>query len=111
MNYIEINYTSLFLMIFLLLIPVYISIKYNLGIIKKLFSSTARMVIQLLLIGVFLKYIFKLNNVWLNLGWFMIMMVVTSYSIIDSSSVNKKRYIFPVTAAVTISSLGMLLFF
>lgn len=111
MNYIEINYLSLCLMIFLLLIPVYISIKYNLGIIKKLFSSTTRMVIQLLLIGIFLKYIFKLNNIWLNLSWFIIMMLVASYSIVDSSSVNKKRYIFPVTAAVTISSLGTLLFF
>ncbi len=111
MNYVEINYFSLLTLVFILLIPMYFSIKYKLSINKKLILSSLRMTVQLLLIGIFLKYIFKINNIWLNLGWFLTMIGVTSYSIVEGSGVKIEKFIIPVGAAIAFSTFLIVLYF
>ena len=107
----EITYLSLIFTMILLSIPIFISFKFNLGIIKKSIMSPLRMVIQLFLIGFFLKYLFKLNDIRLNILWLVIMISVASYTITESSSLKVKKFILPTALSITISTFFMMFYF
>jgi putative ABC transport system permease protein len=107
----EITYLSLFFTMLLLIIPVYISINFNLKIAKKSIMAALRMVIQLFLIGIFLKYLFKLNSIPLNLLWMFVMIVVASYTITESSSLKIKKFIIPILISITGSTFFMMFYF
>ncbi len=66
---IDINYLELFMGYALMLIPVFILWYYKTGLVKDTIVATARMTVQLLLVGVYLEYIFKLNCVLVNVAW------------------------------------------
>ena len=57
--------TALCLTALLLLIPIFISYKEGLHIIKDLVIATIRATIQLLILGFLLHYIFEINEKWL----------------------------------------------
>ena len=95
METVDITILSLGLTFLLLVVPVIISLIYGLKLIRPLLYSVARMSIQLILIGVFLKYLFLWNNVFINLAWLAIMIVVAVFSAIRSSSIKISRIILP----------------
>ena len=66
----------------LLLVPLLGVWHYRLGIASSLLISTFRMVIQLVLVGFFLEFVFRLNNWLLNLTWFLVMITVATFSVI-----------------------------
>lgn len=107
----DIAYLNLIFTMLLLVIPVYISIKFHLKIAGKTISSAVRMVIQLFLIGIFLKYLFKLNSIPLNLIWMFFMIAVASYTITESSSLKIKKFIFPAIISITGSTFFMMFYF
>lgn len=74
---------SLILAFALVLVSVGISIKEQLGLTKDVFYSVARAIIQLTIVGYILKYIFKINNVWLT--------IVITLLIIFNASWNANR--------------------
>ncbi|MGE4285610.1 MAG: iron export ABC transporter permease subunit FetB [Phycisphaerae bacterium] len=91
--------------LYLLLLPsLAIIIHYELGITKKLLISVLRMSLQLLLVGVFLKYIFILNNPLLNIGWLFIMLMAANLSVMSNASLNRKYFFLPIFIAITIST-------
>lgn len=49
--------------------------------IQNLLISVLRMVGQLLLVALYLEFVFKLNNIWLNIGWILLMVGVASFSV------------------------------
>lgn len=111
MNTSEISYFSI-LSLFILIIPIIIiNIKLNIKINKKIFYAIGRMAIQLSLVGLFLQYIFKINNNFINLFYIVIMIVVASLSSIKSCNFNKKKFIIPLFLAFLIPNLVVLLFF
>ena len=57
--------TALGLTALLLVIPIIISYKEGLHIIKDLIVATLRAVVQLIILGFLLHYIFKINDKWL----------------------------------------------
>lgn len=107
----DITYLNLIFTLLLLIIPVYVSLKFGLKVAKKSVMSALRMVFQLFLIGVFLKYIFHLNNIFLNLAWLVVMITVASYTITDSSSLKIKKFILPTAISITISTFFMMFYF
>lgn len=107
----DISYINLIFTLFLLAIPIYASFKFNLKIAKKTLISTFRMIIQLFLIGIFLKFIFVKNSILLNLLWLMIMITVASYTITESSSLKIKKFILPTAASITISTFFIMFYF
>ena len=62
MDTLDISATSLTLAFVLLIVPLVINRIYTPGLVKTLANSVARMSIQLFLVGIFLKYLFDLNN-------------------------------------------------
>ncbi len=107
----DISITSLILCFLLLTIPLIISYKMKLQIIGRTINSVTRMTIQLFLVGIFLTFIFDLNNWILNLTWVLGMVIVASYTTVRNVELKMKILFLPVILSFTIANLSMLLYF
>jgi len=67
----------------LLIINGAISIRLRLGITRSLAVAATRMVVQLLLVGLVLKYLFAVKSPWLTLGVVFIMIGFAGYEIMN----------------------------
>ncbi|ALN76080.1 MULTISPECIES: ABC transporter permease [Staphylococcus] len=67
--------TSLLLTSLLLLIPIIISYKEKLRIAKDLIIAAVRAVIQLVLIGYLLEFVFKVEDTWIVLALILVIMI------------------------------------
>lgn len=100
---IDIDYFSLILGYILLIIPFYILWHYKTGLVKDAFFAFIRMTLQLLLVGVYLEYIFDLNNIYLNVIWVLVMTFLATYTIIKRSNLTLKFFFFPIFISVFFS--------
>lgn len=100
---IDINYFELFAGYALMLIPIAILWYYRTGIVKDTIIAIVRMTVQLLLVGLYLEYIFKLNNSIINVCWVIIMSIVATYTIIHRSKLNQRLFFLPILLSGIIS--------
>ena len=100
---IDINYFELFTGYALMLIPVFVLWYYKTGLVKDVLWATLRMTVQLLLVGVYLEYIFGLNNTLINILWVLIMSIIAAYTIIQRSGLKFKLFFIPVFISGIIS--------
>ncbi len=83
---VEITLFNLFLFGLFLGIPIVALVRWQLGdMVWSLLISVVRMTVQLLLVGLYLKYLFELNHTWLNLAWVMVMITVANVSVIKGA--------------------------
>ncbi len=106
----DISITSLILCFLLLTIPLVISYRIKLYIAWRTINSVTRMTVQLFLAGIFLTFIFDLNNGFLNLVWVGIMIFFASYTAIKSADLNVKKLFVPIILAIGFSNLAVLLY-
>lgn len=78
---------------------------------RELIVSALRMVIQLLFVGVYLQFIFQLNNPFINLLYIFVMIIIASIHSIKSSSLNLGKLFFPMLVSVSLPQLVVLLSF
>lgn len=78
--------TALGLTALILVIPIIISYKEGLHIIKDLIVATLRAVVQLIILGFLLHYIFKINDKWLLVLCVFVIIVNASWNTISRSS-------------------------
>jgi len=102
---IDIGYLYLFSAYILFIIPLYILWHYKTGLLKDAFIAIVRMTIQLLLVGFYLEFIFKLNSQLLNITWVFLMTLIAAYTIVKRSELSYKLFIFPVSISIIISIL------
>ena len=102
---IDISWLDLSLGYILLLVPVLIFWYFKIKLVKDTLIAALRMTIQLLLVGIYLGYLFKWDNVFINVGWVVIMIVAASYSVVIRSGVSLKLYFVPVLSGLMISVL------
>lgn len=107
----DITYPALAVVFLLLIFPVVLSLVFRLKLIKQIAVSIVRMTAQLLLVGLFLKYIFDLNNALLNAGWFVVMIVTATGTVIRKSDLKVATLIWPALASFLLVAGGILLFF
>ncbi len=79
-----------------LIIPVMVSRIYQLGISKEIFISVGRMTVQLILVGMYLEYLFKLNSIWVNLIWLSLMILVGASSIVSKTHLPTNKLLVPI---------------
>lgn len=89
----------------LILIPYLILTYYKTGLIKATFISVGRMTIQLLLVGVYLEFLFKLNNTFVNIVWVLTMIIISAFTITKRAKLNWKLFILPLSLAIFASIL------
>lgn len=99
----DISWLNLLLGYLLLIIPVFIFRYYKTGLLVPTLISLGRMSVQLFLVGLYLKYIFQYNNAFVNLGWVLVMVLVTAYTIVSRSNLPEKMLFIPVFLALIIS--------
>ena len=104
------SYTSLIFCFFLLAIPIFISRKIRLELEKSTLAAVFRMSIQLFLAGLFLNFIFNLNNGFLNLACVGVMTFFASYTTIKSADLNVKKLFVPIILSIAFSNLAVLLY-
>ncbi len=95
----------------LLLVPLVAVWHFKLGITKNLVTSTLRMAIQLVLIGFFLEYLFRFNNWFLNLVWFLVMINAATFSVLKNSGLKIKQFALPVLLSFIIANFFVVLYF
>ena len=86
MGTIDISYLSLGIGLLLLLIPLFYIWKFKTGLLRATVIGTARMIVQLFFIGIYLNYLFLWDNPWINFLWVIVMIFVASQTIEEEDS-------------------------
>lgn len=107
----DVSITRLLAGYLLLLIPIFFLYYYKTGLVKDTIVSAARMSVQLFLIGVYLEYLFRLNNPFVNLSWVILMVFVTSYTIVQRTKLPLKLLLMPIVLAILLSTILVAGFF
>ncbi len=97
----DISWLGLILGLSTLILPIIILYKFKTGLSKDTIISFGRMALQLIFVGVYLKYIFEYDSVIINLLWVVIMIVVASISITRRSNLKIKYLILPIIIAIS----------
>lgn len=106
----DISYFGLMLCSLLLIIPLGVSLIFKLGILAGSCISIGRMVVQLILIGVFLKYLFALNHPAVNIFWLLVMIGVATFNISRDVRLDLRIFIIPTFVAFTIATISVLFY-
>lgn len=85
-NYLSLSYGQLAASVLLILINVLLSLRLRLGLEKFLVIASLRMVIQLLLVGYVLEWLFALSNPWLVLAIALLMAGIAGISAVNRTS-------------------------
>ncbi|MBU1086931.1 MAG: ABC transporter permease [Candidatus Omnitrophica bacterium] len=107
---VDISIFSLFLALLLLTVPIVLSRVYGIGLIRSLIYSTIRMSIQLVLIGIFLKYLFTWNNTILNIIWLAVMILAAVFSVIRGSAMKASKVLVPAYISFSLATFTIVLF-
>ncbi len=101
----DLSITSMLAMYALMIVPLAIFFYLRLGIIRDTLISLLRMTVQLILVGLYLKYVFQLNNAFVSLLWVVIMLVVANLSILNKAGLKRCRFFWRSFAGVAGSTL------
>lgn len=63
---------------------------------KDLIIAVAKMTVQLVFIAFYLVVLFDLNNLWLNLAWLVVMVLIANWTILGRTKMPKKAFFLPV---------------
>ncbi|WP_261817890.1 ABC transporter permease [Vibrio gallicus] len=89
--------------------PFAINRYFGLRLGKDTAISILRMTIQLLLIGLYLEYLFEVNNPWINLVWLVVMIGVGASAIVGKAKLPKQVLLLPVAIGLTLGLTPILL--
>lgn len=107
----DISWIDLAIGYLLIVVPIIIFRYYQTGMVRSTIIAVIRMGVQLFLVGLYLEYIFTLNNYWINIGWVLMMIVIASFTAIRRSGLNRKIFLLPVMLAMTLSIFAVDLYF
>jgi len=102
---VDLSILSTLSMFALLLFPIGIFIYLQLALTRDTLISAARMAIQLALVGLYLKYIFQLNSLVVNLLWVALMMVAANMSVLGKSGLKRRIFFWRSLAGIAISTM------
>ncbi|ACJ30277.1 YbbM family integral membrane protei [Shewanella piezotolerans WP3] len=88
----------------ILLIPFGISRYFELGLNRDMLHAIIRMLVQLILVGVYLQYLFELNSLTVNLLWLTLMLLIGASAIISKAKLSRRLLYLPVLIGL---SLGL----
>ncbi|MCP4937475.1 MAG: iron export ABC transporter permease subunit FetB [bacterium] len=118
MNYISLSYWDLALAAVLILANGLISLWFRLGLEKSLLVNTARMLVQLSLIGFVLKFIFAQTSSLWTIGWALLMILVAGREVMARMTTKLKGWwgygigtttMFFVSSFTTLLAVGVII--
>ena len=108
---IDISYLSLGIGLLLLLIPIYYIWYYETKLLKSICVGAVRMVIQMIFIGVYLRYLFEWNNPVVNCLWVFIMVFIAAETALTRTNVRRQILMMPLIAGFVVASVLIGLYF
>ena len=111
MTTIDISYLYLGIGLLLLLLPMYYLWRYETGLLKGFCIGAVRMVVQMLFIGVYLRYLFEWNNPWVNFLWVLIMVYIASETAVTRTKVRRGILMMPLIVGFIVASVLIGLYF
>lgn len=108
-NSLDISWAQLALFSIVLFIPLLINRYYQLAITKEILVAVSRMAVQLLLVGLYLQYFFSINNLFVNIGWIILMVLIGSSAVIGKANLPKRALFMPVLCGLTAGLLPLML--
>ena len=108
---IDISYWGLGIGMLLLLIPLYFFHRFNTGLVRPTIVGALRMVVQLFLIGMYLKYLFLWNNPWINFLWVFIMVFVATETALSRTRLKRNILMLPLIVGFLASAILIGLYF
>ncbi len=106
----DIRTTGLLLGYLLLIIPITILFIYRIKLMKDLTISLLRLTLQLLFVGLYLQFLFKLNAWWLNVLWLFFMIFAADISLLSASKLSLRRFLFPIFFSLLVGTLVPLIY-
>lgn len=100
----DISWWQLASFMIILLIPFGISRYFELGLNKDMFYAVVRMLVQLILVGIYLQYLFELNSFTVNMLWLFLMLLIGASAIITKAKLSRRLLYIPVLCGL---SLGL----
>jgi putative ABC transport system permease protein len=108
MGTMDIDWINLGVGLLLLGIPLYFLGRYKTGLVRPTLVAAARMIVQLLLIGVYLRILFEWDNPWVNFLWVVVMTAVAAETALTRTRLKRRVLMVPVTLAflTTVTLVG-----
>ncbi|MBQ7494170.1 MAG: ABC transporter permease [Bacteroidaceae bacterium] len=107
----DIDYSSLAIGLLLLLIPLFFLWKLQTGLVRATLVAAARMIVQLLLISIYLRYLFEWDLPWLNTLWVIIMAVIATHTTGQRTGLRPRIVAVPAFVGFLVAALVVGFFF
>ena len=107
MGTVDLTYTGLAVGMLLMLIPFYFLWRFRTGLLSSALWGTVRMTVQLLLIGVYLRFLFQ----WVNVLWMAVMAVIASHTAVSRTALRREVLLLPVFTGFLVTALLVSLYF
>ena len=111
MGTIDISYISLLVGMHLLLIPIFYIWYYETKLLKAICIGAVRMVVQMLFIGVYLRYLFEWDNPVINSVWVFIMVYIASETALTRTRVKRSVLMMPLVIGFVVAGVLIGLYF
>lgn len=94
----------------LLSVPLGVILWLRLPLLGPTLTAVARMTVQLLFVGFYLQFIFRLDNLWLTAAWVLVMVAVADISIVNGCGLRLSRVAGGLFLALLVGTLLPLFF-
>jgi putative ABC transport system permease protein len=101
---INISYAAMAILYAVMAVPVLISILLGLGTVKRILIAVLRMTVQLAAMGLYLDYLFRFNNVWVNIGWVLFMITIANITVSRNTGLRTFRLFLTIMLGITVSA-------
>lgn len=107
----HISYLNIFWLLIVFLPTFYINHKIGLKITKQTVFALVRMLVQLALMGIYLQFLFDYNNMFLNIAYTLIIVVVASSNAILVAKQSLKKMFIPMFFCILIPDIVVIFIF
>ena len=111
MGTVDLTYGGLAVGMLLMLVPFYFLWRFRTGLLGSAVLGTVRMTVQLLLIGVYLRFLFQWDEAWVNVLWMVAMAVIASHTAVSRTDLRRGVLLLPVFVGFLSTMLLVSLYF
>ena len=105
MQTLDLQWPQMLLLLVMVLIPWLALGLLGIRLTRDIGVGIVRMVVQLGLIGIYLKFLFDLNNPWLNGLWILIMLIAADLTILRRAGLRRSVFFVSTFVAISLSVL------
>lgn len=89
----------------------FILVYFRLGLLRNALWAMAKMIAQLFLIGLYLRYLFEINSLILNSLWLLAMLLFANHAVLKQSGLSLRRLFLITFAGLSAVSIVIILYF